>query len=540
MADAEAIVIGGGHNGLICAAYLARAGVDTVLLEARSSVGGCASTVSDLGARFNICNCDHTLIRAMPILDELDLEAHGLRYVEPEASYLHLFHDDTEPWLFFADSDRTLDGLAHTHPNEVANYRRYLADALPVARAMIEMARSRATATSLVRTAVASRARGLRTMMAWSRLSATAVLDSYFNDWHLTMPAISTGPTVWGVPPDTPGTGLAAAAYATRHLVRTGRPVGGSGALTDALRSSFEAAGGRVRCEAAVSQLLIERSSVSGVQLDGSDGERLTAPLVIASCDPRRVLGDWLSAASPEEHRSTRRITRQWSSGEAPGGYESKIDAVITRRPVWRRIERLVDVFPDVDLLEPTSVISPSPSELSEAHALRAAGAVSPNPTFLVNVPSVLDPSMVTPDKNDILSIEALFTPYDLAGGWPTSPEPARWIDVVGDRTESGFVDSIDRWRAMTPDRYESEFHLHRGHAPAYAATPLATLAGRRRELSRYRTPVQGLYLTGAATWPGAGIFGAPGRNAADGVLRDIGRAPPAPSPRWARRMNGA
>ena len=78
MNDAEVIVVGGGHNGLICAAYLARAGVQTVLLEARDSVGGCASTVNDLGARFNICACDHSLIRALPLIDELDLVHYGL------------------------------------------------------------------------------------------------------------------------------------------------------------------------------------------------------------------------------------------------------------------------------------------------------------------------------------------------------------------------------------------------------------------------------------------------------------------------------
>ena len=74
---ADAIVVGGGHNGLIAAAYLARAGLQTILVEARSEVGGCASTVTDLGARFNICNCDHSMIRAMPLLDELDLKDHG-------------------------------------------------------------------------------------------------------------------------------------------------------------------------------------------------------------------------------------------------------------------------------------------------------------------------------------------------------------------------------------------------------------------------------------------------------------------------------
>ncbi|GIR37591.1 MAG: hypothetical protein CM15mP49_29760 [Actinomycetota bacterium] len=100
MYDAEAIVIGGGHNGLICAAYLAKAGVTTILVEARDSVGGCASTVADMGARFNICACDHSLIRAMPLIDELNLSSHGLDYLEPEATYVNAFHENSGSWVF--------------------------------------------------------------------------------------------------------------------------------------------------------------------------------------------------------------------------------------------------------------------------------------------------------------------------------------------------------------------------------------------------------------------------------------------------------
>ena len=101
----DQVIIGGGHNGLICGAYLSRAGVDTLLLESRTDVGGCTSTVSDLGARFNICHCDHTLIRAMPIADELALSDHGLQYVEPQAAAIFAFHDGGEPWVVFPDPD---------------------------------------------------------------------------------------------------------------------------------------------------------------------------------------------------------------------------------------------------------------------------------------------------------------------------------------------------------------------------------------------------------------------------------------------------
>ena len=82
----------------------------------------------------------------------------------------------------------------------------------------------------------------------------------------------------------------------------------------------------------------------------------------------------------------------------------------------------------------------------------------------------------------------------------------------------------IDNWRAMTPDVYERDFHMKKGHSPSYIRSPLATLFGRLRELSRYETPISGLFLTGAATFPGAGIFGAPGRNTARSVLASTER----------------
>ena len=226
MGGADVIVAGGGHNGLICAAYLARSGIDTLVVEAQNHVGGCAATVEDFGVRFNVCNCDHTLIRAMPIADELDLASHGLEYLEPEVAGISLFHDGAEPLVFFHEAERMLDGLARSHPGQVDAYRRYLKDAMPVAELALEMAQTPPSAGRFLARAARGGARAARRLMAWSRTSALAVLSEYFDDWHLAMPAITTGPTVWGMRPDAPGTGLAAMAYANRHLVRLGRPPG--------------------------------------------------------------------------------------------------------------------------------------------------------------------------------------------------------------------------------------------------------------------------------------------------------------------------
>ncbi len=507
-------MVGAGHNGLICAAYLARAGVDTLLLEARSDVGGCASTVTDLDARFNICNCDHTMVRAMPIAEELDLASHGLRYLESEVSGVHRFHDGSAAWLFLHDVDAHLDALAETHPHAVDGYRRYLADAIPVAELVIEIARTRPTTGAMAATVLRRRAAGAARLVSWARTSQAAVLARYFDDWHLVMPAVTSGPTVWGVPPTAPGTGTAAALYATRHLTRVGRPMGGSGALTDSVRASFEAAGGRTRCDSRVGRLLVRDGAVTGVRLD--DGTELTASRIVAACDPQRVFVDWLDTVPPKAAAAVER----WRSRPVEDGYESKLDVVLDGLPEWRGSTDLARLVDGADLLGPTTLISPSPDRVAEAHRLRGEGLVHPRPSMMVNVPTALDPDMQPRHGQHVLSLEVLFTPYELSGGWKDSAEPARWLEVLDTFMEPGTL-RVDRWRAMTPDRYETEFSMHRGHTPAFSAPPLVVFLGGRRATTRYRTAIDGLYLSGAGTFPGAGVFGASGRNTAHALLDD-------------------
>lgn len=515
---ADVVVVGAGHNGLICAAYLARTGVDTLLLEARPDVGGCASTVTDLDARFNICNCDHSMVRGMPIADELDLGSYGLRYLEPEVTGINRFHDGSDPWVFLHDVDAHLDALSQTHPHAVDGYRRYLADATPVAELMLSIARTKPSLAAMTRTVVRRKATGAARLLKWARASQSDVMAQYFDDWHMVMPAVTSGPTVWGAPHTAPGTGTAAALYATRHLIKSGRPVGGSGALTDSVRASFEAAGGRTRCDSRVDRLVVRDGVVVGVRLD--DETEIGARRVVAACDPQRVFVDWLESVPPKAQK----LVDAWRSRPVHDGYESKVDVVLDGLPVWRGSEALATLIGGVDQLAPTTLVNPSPDQIAEAHRLREQGLVHAQPSMMVNVPSVLDPEMQPHAGQHVLSLEVLFTPYALQGGWPDSVEPARWLEVLDSFMEPGSL-RADRWRAMTPDRYEAEFSMHRGHTPSFAAPPLVAFLGRQRETTRYRAPIDGLYLSGAGTFPGAGVFGASGRNAADAVLNDLGKA---------------
>ena len=519
--DHDAIVVGAGHNGLICAAYLARAGLDVLLVEARASVGGCASTVDALGARVNICSCDHTVFRTTPVSDELDLGAHGLRYLDVDPAQLSLLHGRGPAWPIFHDTGRTLDALALTYPHEVDGYRRYLRAALPLAELVVELANEAPAPLATLRTVAGRRARGVTSLLRWSRRSVADVLRTFFTEDAVMAPAIVVGPGVWGLSPYTPGTGLGALTLAMKHVASVGRPVGGSGAVPMAVAGAFGAAGGRVRTCSRVTGILCEGERVRGVELD--DGTRLEAPIVVSACDPHATFLSWLR----NPPASAQPLVDRWKATPRHDGYESKVDAVISELPVYRQLDPALPGRLGFDPLHATAIVAPPVDAIHAAHRLMAEGRVADEPMFFANVPSVLDPAMQVggqPHRREagrhVFSLEALFTPYALTGGWAASSEPERWLEVYARLVQPGFAGGIHRYRTMTPESYEREFFMPRGYATSFAGGPVAALRGRDRELTRYETPVRGLYLTGAATFPGAGVWGASGRNAARVILR--------------------
>lgn len=512
--DPEVIIIGAGHNGLVCGTYLARAGLDVLVLEARGSPGGCASTVDALeGARVNVCNCDHSLVLATPILEELGLARFGLRYLPVDPVQLSIGWDGRAPWFLFRDPDRTLDGLALTHPGEVENYRRYLRAALPAARLVLELACVMPTPGRVLRGLFDRRGRGIETLVAWSRRTVGSVVRSLFATNDLRSPVVTTGPAVWGLSPNTARTGLGALGYAVKHITGVARPEGGSGELPAALARCFEAAGGRIRTGSRVTEILADGDRARGVTLEG--GEAIEAGVVVAAADPRVALVRWL--ADPPS--GVAGLVRRWRARPQREGYESKIDAVISARPRYRALaDGVAGRLGVAEPLAPTTIVSPDLDDIVSAHRATAEGAVAERPMFYANVPSVVDGSMRV-GPHDVFSLEVLFTPYRLAGGWEGSGEPERWLEGYSRLVEPGFLDGVTRWRVVTPPDYERDFGLDRGFAPGFAGSPLSALMGRDPELTRYETPVRGLYLTGAGTFPGAGVWGAPGRNAAHLIL---------------------
>ncbi len=519
--DADAIVIGGGHNGLVCAAYLAQAGMRVLVLEARPTPGGCASTVDAVGARVNVCNCDHLAFRTTPIADELGLAAFGLRYLDVDPAQLSVPWNGAAPWYSFHDVDRTIESLRRTHPDEVESYRRYVAAASPAAELMVEMAGQVPTPLNATRRLLDRRGRGVRTLLTWSRRTVGDVLSGFFRSEALLAPAVVTGPAVWGLAPETPSTGLGAVGYAMRHLAQVGRPVGGSGSLPDALAASIRARGGVVRCGARVTRILADGTRVLGVELD--DATVLESPRVVVACDPTDALLHWLTPAPA----ALADVVRRWKTRSHRDGYESKIDAVLDELPpLPHHVEAHGDALGVTQPWIATTIVAPTLRQLADAHRDMNNGVIAAQPPLFVNIPSVLDPTMRV-DANGratgghVLSLEVLFTPYALRDGWETATEPRRWIDLLGGLLGTDLHGSIRDWRVVTPPIYETDFAMRRGHAPSFAGGPVAALVGRDRELTRYETPLTGLFLTGAATFPGAGVWGASGRNAAHVILTE-------------------
>ncbi|MGY1623272.1 phytoene desaturase family protein [Geodermatophilus sp. SYSU D00965] len=521
----DAVVVGAGHNGLVAACYLARAGLRVEVVERDEVLGGAVSTVERWpGVRVDRGSSAHVIVRQSGIVEELDLAAHGLRYVDCDpwgfapAPAPGDPGPDGRPLVFSVDLDATCASIAAAcGPEDAAAYREFVRVWGPRSRAVVASFGRRPSPAALVRSfwplgaPADGRPRTAGGDLAVDFLgSGDALLDRWFTSERLKA-ALAWFGAQSGPPVSEPGTAAMVAWATLLHDVPPGHPVGGSGGLTEALRRRLEADGGRVALGDGAQRLLVEDGRTAGVQT--TSGRRLRAPVVVAACHvlaTRDLAGEHAPPALAD------------ADPPLGNGFGLVVRALTDAPPA----------YPGVDAaaaLGGLQLLCTDRAQLAAAAGDWRAGRLPREPVPLAMCFSATDDTLAPPGQH-VVTVWGQWYPYALADGadWDAlaESEAARLVAAV-DRFAPGFAGSVQRLYVQTPVLLERELSLLRGNV-MHVEMGLASMFGFRPTpaLAGHRVPgLPGLYLAGASTHPGGGVSGNSGRTAARVVLADRGRA---------------
>jgi phytoene dehydrogenase-like protein len=506
----DVVVVGAGHNGLVAACYLARAGLDVEVVERDQVVGGAVSTVQRWpGVRVDRGSSLHVMVRHTGIVEDLDLTSCGLQYVDADPWAVRPHRDGT--LRFAVDVDATCASIADVCGAADADaYASFVATWTPRVEAVLEAFHRAPTPWSLGRAfwPLGRRERRDGGELARSFLqSGDQLLDATFRDERLKA-ALAWWGAQSGPPTHETGTAAPVASAVLMHLRAAGRPVGGSGALSDALVRRLDSLGGTVRLGDGAVGYVGDARVVRGVRT--ASGDVVEAPTVVAACHVLTAV-DLLGDDA---------LTRD------------ALDRVRVGNGIGMVLRLLTDRLPaytgDVDGLHSgMQLLVRSRQQLRAAYADFLRGAPATDPPLLVLTPTATDASLA-PEGRHVVTVWAQWHPYRLADG--------RWDDVAQREADRivGALDAwapgtaasvVDRW-VQTPLDLECELDLRHGNVMHVEMT-LDAMFGLRPlpEWSGYRGPRRGLYLCGASTHPGGGVSGASGRSVAGVVLRDLRRA---------------
>jgi phytoene dehydrogenase-like protein len=526
----DANVVGGGHNGLVAAAYLARDGLRTLVCEAREVVGGAAVTERPFGPDYQVTSLSYVVSLLPPaILRDLDLARHGYE-VYPQGPYFAPHARGT--YLQFADDPATRRAeVAKFSARDAGALERWdawmggLAGVLgPLLSTVPPRLGSRRPADLADQARLAWRLRGLDTRGAADvtrlfTLSIADLLDEFFESPELQAVLAVSGVIGTWAGPRAPGTAYVMAHHhigdvGDGHLGGWGFPRGGMGGVTTAMAAAARALGAEIRTAAPVRRITTSGGRATGVVLEG--GEELAADVVVAATHPKLTFLEQLDRAElPEEFVAD---IERWKTRSGT----VKVNLAVDRLPEFAARPGF-----DPQVHGGTIVLAEALDDMEAAFQDAAAGRPSALPFADVCIPSVFDRTLA-PEGHHIVSMFTQWVPHTWAGK-PMDQELEAHADRVVARLEAvapGFTDSILFRQVIGPYQMEHEYGLVGGNifhgelsaSQLFHTRPAAGYAD-------YRTPVRGLYQAGSATHGGGGVTGIPGRNVARQVRRDRRRA---------------
>ena len=517
----EAIIVGGGHNGLTCAAYLARAGLDVCVLERRHVLGG-ACVTEEVWPGQRVSRASYVVSMLQPkIVSDLRLSDHGYQPIPLDPSYA-TFGPDGRPILFSADPERTRETIARYSSKDAAaypgfdelltrtaNFLRPLLLRPPPAIGskrpgdLLGLLREAGRAAGLAR-------RDVHELFRVMTMSVGDLLDDWFETDELKGAIGSTGVVGVWAGPRTPGTAYNLLHHALGELDGVqgawGHVKGGMGAISRALAQSAEAGGATVRTDAAVRSIDVAGGRTTGVTLES--GETLLAPIVVSGAHPRTTVLELVGGQHfPDEVASDMRRYRS-------RGGSVKINCILSEPPRY--------AAGGEQLLRTGVAICPSLDYLERAWQDAVRGEPAAGPYLEVEVPSSVDPSL-TDDGTCVMTMFTQYGPHR-EEDWGEGAREAyaeRCFDILAEHAPN-VRDALIHHEVLAPPDLERIFGLA-GGSIFQGEQGLDQMAFMRPSplLAQYATPVGGLYLCGAGTHPGGGVMGACGHNAAQRVLKD-------------------
>ncbi|GAC1325465.1 MAG: NAD(P)/FAD-dependent oxidoreductase [Mycobacteriales bacterium] len=511
----DVVVVGAGHNALVAACYLARAGLDVEVVERDSVVGGAVSTVERFpGFRMDRGSSAHIMVQHTGIVEDLALGEAGLVYQDLDPWGFAPFPDAAGGGITFSvDLDATCASIeAVCGSRDAAAYRAFVTDWADRNEAVFEAFQSPPTGANLGRhlwrTGRASGLPGVELSRQFLT-SGDALLDSLFDDERLKT-ALSWLGAQSGPPCSEVATADLVGWNALMHRRPPGHPVGGSGMLSEALARRLASYGGSLRLGDGAAAITVTNGHVSGVTT--TSGQHISAGIVVAGCHVLTTLdligADGLPPALAERARRTIRVGN---------GIGMVVRLATSDLPHYPGAE-------DESVHRSIQLVAPDRLALRAAYGDYLSGRPPAKPAVLAMTFSAFDDTIAPPGKHNV-TIWGQWHAYELSTGenWDAirEREGGKLVDAL-EAAAPGFASSVEAMYVQTPLDLERELGLRRGNVmhvemgldQMFAYRPLPELAG-------YRTPLDGLYLTGASTHPGGGVFGASGRSAARVVLAD-------------------